>query len=29
MRLEIITRKPDGKAKETPLLFVHGKWHGT
>jgi len=28
MKLEIIDRKPDGKAKETPLLFVHGKWHG-
>lgn len=28
MKLEIITRKPDGNAKETPLLFVHGKWHG-
>ena len=28
MNLEIITRKPDGKAKGTPLLFVHGKWHG-
>lgn len=28
MKLEFITRKPDGKAKETPLLFVHGKWHG-
>lgn len=28
MKLEIINRKPDGKTKETPLLFVHGKWHG-
>jgi pimeloyl-ACP methyl ester carboxylesterase len=28
MKLEIIHRKPDGKPKETPLLFVHGKWHG-
>jgi pimeloyl-ACP methyl ester carboxylesterase len=28
MKLEIITRKPAGKAKNTPLLFVHGKWHG-
>ena len=28
MKLEIIHRKPDGKAKQTPLLFVHGKWHG-
>jgi pimeloyl-ACP methyl ester carboxylesterase len=28
MKLEIINRKPNGKVKETPLLFVHGKWHG-
>jgi pimeloyl-ACP methyl ester carboxylesterase len=28
MKLEIIHRKPDGLPKETPLLFVHGKWHG-
>jgi pimeloyl-ACP methyl ester carboxylesterase len=28
MKLEIINRKPDGKAKHIPLLFVHGKWHG-
>jgi len=28
MKLEIINRKPDDKAKGTPLLFVHGKWHG-
>ena len=28
MNLETITRRPDGKAKGTPLLFVHGKWHG-
>jgi len=28
MKLEIITREPEGKAKSTPLLFVHGKWHG-
>lgn len=28
MKLEIINRKPNGEAKETPLLFVHGKWHG-
>ena len=28
MKLELITRKPDGKAKAMPLLFVHGKWHG-
>lgn len=28
MKLELITRKPEGKAKRMPLLFVHGKWHG-
>jgi pimeloyl-ACP methyl ester carboxylesterase len=28
MKLELITREPVGKAKEVPLLFVHGKWHG-
>jgi len=28
MKLEIINRKPAGKVKDTPLLFVHGKWHG-
>lgn len=24
MKLEVITRKPEGQAKPTPLLFVHG-----
>jgi pimeloyl-ACP methyl ester carboxylesterase len=28
MKIELITRKPADKPKETPLLFVHGKWHG-
>lgn len=28
MRLETITRKPVSGAREHPLLFVHGKWHG-
>ena len=28
MKLEIINRQPNGEAKGTPLLFVHGKWHG-
>ncbi|GAB4432365.1 MAG: alpha/beta hydrolase [Anaerolineales bacterium] len=28
MKLEIIHRFPQGEAKTTPLLFVHGKWHG-
>ena len=28
MQLEIIHQKPLGIARSTPLLFVHGKWHG-
>jgi pimeloyl-ACP methyl ester carboxylesterase len=28
MKLELITRKSEGKPKVAPLLFVHGKWHG-
>jgi len=28
MKLEVICEKPKGKAHPTPLLFVHGKWHG-
>jgi pimeloyl-ACP methyl ester carboxylesterase len=28
MKLELITRKPAGKTKQTSLLFIHGKWHG-
>ena len=28
MKLEFINRKLDGETKATPLLFVHGKWHG-
>ena len=28
MKLELLTRKTDGKPKATSLLFVHGKWHG-
>lgn len=28
MKLEVIQRTPKGKLKPTPLLFVHGKWHG-
>jgi len=28
MKLETIHKKPDKKARATPLLFVHGKWHG-
>jgi pimeloyl-ACP methyl ester carboxylesterase len=28
MKLELITRKPNGKSKAISLLFVHGKWHG-
>ncbi len=28
MQLEIISRKPESDAHPTPLLFVHGAWHG-
>jgi hypothetical protein len=28
MQLEHITRQPDGTPKPTPLLFMHGAWHG-
>ncbi len=28
MHLEVITRKPDGNSNSTPLLFVHGAYHG-
>ncbi|MGB1582023.1 MAG: alpha/beta hydrolase [Nevskiales bacterium] len=28
MNLEVISRNPQGPAKNTPLLFVHGAWHG-
>ncbi|QWG15246.1 lysophospholipase [Bradyrhizobium sediminis] len=28
MRLEIISKYPSGGAHSTPLLFVHGAWHG-
>ncbi len=28
MKLELIHKTPNGAAKPTPLLFVHGKWHG-
>jgi pimeloyl-ACP methyl ester carboxylesterase len=28
MKLELICEKPAGQARPTPLLFVHGKWHG-
>ncbi|HEX2908686.1 MAG TPA: alpha/beta hydrolase [Phototrophicaceae bacterium] len=28
MHLEIITRKPPGTPRPTPLLFIHGSWHG-
>ncbi|MEJ2747998.1 MAG: alpha/beta fold hydrolase, partial [Anaerolineae bacterium] len=26
--LELISRQPAGQTKTTPLLFVHGAWHG-
>lgn len=28
MKIETISRLPDGPAKPSPLLFVHGAWHG-
>lgn len=28
MDLEVITKKPDGNSHPTPLLFIHGAWHG-
>ncbi len=28
MQLELIHESPKGTPKPTPLLFVHGKWHG-
>lgn len=28
MKLEVIHRSPKGNVKSTPILFVHGKWHG-
>jgi len=28
MNLEVIQRYPQEGAKATPLLFIHGKWHG-
>lgn len=28
MQLEVISRKPEVKKHETPILLVHGAWHG-
>ncbi len=28
LRLEVITRRPPSEPRPTPLLFVHGGWHG-
>jgi pimeloyl-ACP methyl ester carboxylesterase len=28
VQLEVIAREPQGEARPTPLLFVHGMWHG-
>jgi alpha-beta hydrolase superfamily lysophospholipase len=28
MQLEVITREPRGEGRPTPILFVHGMWHG-
>jgi pimeloyl-ACP methyl ester carboxylesterase len=28
LQLEVITRRPTANPRKTPLLFVHGAWHG-
>ncbi len=28
MYLEVIKKKPNGNSRPTPLLFIHGAWHG-
>jgi len=28
LELEILTREPEANPKKTPVLFVHGAWHG-
>jgi pimeloyl-ACP methyl ester carboxylesterase len=28
LNLEVICEKPKGETHRTPLLFIHGKWHG-
>lgn len=28
MRLEVVSRHPESPTTQTPLLFVHGAWHG-
>lgn len=28
MEIEVLSAEPTGPARPTPLLFVHGKWHG-
>jgi pimeloyl-ACP methyl ester carboxylesterase len=28
MRLEVITQRPSANVRPTPILFVHGAWHG-
>ena len=28
MRLEMITREPETESHTTPILFIHGAWHG-
>jgi len=28
MKLEIISKKPEGFSQKPPILFVHGAWHG-
>lgn len=28
MQLQVIIQEPSGNARPTPILFVHGMWHG-
>ncbi|MGC9334072.1 MAG: alpha/beta hydrolase [Anaerolineae bacterium] len=28
MKLEVVSREPQGEARSAPILFVHGMWHG-
>lgn len=28
MRLQVISQQPEAEARSTPILFVHGMWHG-
>jgi pimeloyl-ACP methyl ester carboxylesterase len=28
MRLEVVSHLPESPSHQTPLLFLHGEWHG-